>query len=351
MASWRLARPPQPAMPAGLSSASASANAATPVTCAPSAPARATISGWPSTSSAAPLPWTTGASALTRLIMVRLSVAARRTSTAATSPAPSAEAIHGGAVDEGTLRCRDVFALPGPGLLRRRLQRAAVAEGEPPWQRTRLIHSVEVRGRLLVRLAAGEKRDAGHGRRHAGLEQLDRLFGDFLDAGALGGFLAWNDHVGLEHHAFEGDLLIVELLERGLNRPFGDRVAAVDVVVAVHQHFRLDDRHDPLVLAERRIARERMRVGHDAVVARHVRPDVDHRAPLGEFRAERAVFDQPLAQTVKPLGNDLARTERQRLGSLVDLDTGQRARLLDQLDQRGTILGCLTDGLVIEDDA
>ena len=94
-----------------------------------------------------------------------------------------------------------------------------------------------------------------------------------------------------------------------------------------------------------------MRVGHDAVVARHVRPDVDHRAPLGEFRAEPAVFDQPLAQTVEPLGDDLARTERQRLDSLVDLDTGQRAGLFDQLDQRRAVLGVLADGLVIEDDA
>src|SRR5262249_23743869 len=39
------------------------------------------------------------------------------------------EAVHHGAVDEGALGGRDVFAPAGPGLLRRRLQRAAVAEG------------------------------------------------------------------------------------------------------------------------------------------------------------------------------------------------------------------------------
>src|SRR5882724_11412024 len=35
--------------------------------------------------------------------------------------------------------------------------------------------------------------------------------------------------------------------------------AAVDVVIAVHQHFRLDDGHDLRLLAQRRIARQRVR--------------------------------------------------------------------------------------------
>ena len=48
---------------------------------------------------------------------------------------------------------------------------------------------------------------------------------------------------------------------------------------------------------------------------------------------------------------DLAGAVRQRLGALVDLDAGQRARLLDQLDQRRAVLGVLADGLVIENDA
>ena len=96
-------------------------------------------------------------------------------------------------------------------------------------------------------------------------------------------------------------------------------------MVAVHQHFRLDDRHDAFVLAERGIARERMRIGGDAGVARHVSAalaDIDHRAPFGEFGAERAVFDEPLAQAVETLGDDFAGTVGQRLCALVDLDAG-----------------------------
>ena len=94
-----------------------------------------------------------------------------------------------------------------------------------------------------------------------------------------------------------------------------------------------------------------MGVGVDAGVARNAVADVDHRAPFGETRAQLVILRQPLGEFVEPFGDDLARAVRQRLGALVDLDAGQRAGLLDQLDQRGAILGLLADGLVIEDDA
>ena len=56
-------------------------------------------------------------------------------------------------------------ALAGPGLLRRRLQRAAVGEGELPGQAADPVHGVKMGGRLLVRLAAGQEGDARHRRR------------------------------------------------------------------------------------------------------------------------------------------------------------------------------------------
>ncbi|MGY4182109.1 hypothetical protein ACVIHH_007400 [Bradyrhizobium sp. USDA 4518] len=76
-------------MRSGFSDGTASSIAATPVRCAPSAPARATISGWPSISSAAPACWIAGASALMVEIMLRGSLSRSRTSTAATSAAAS----------------------------------------------------------------------------------------------------------------------------------------------------------------------------------------------------------------------------------------------------------------------
>src|SRR5262249_60613092 len=79
------------------------------------------------------------------------------------------EAVHHGAVDEGALGGRDVFAPAGPGLLRRRLQRAAVAESESPRQAADAGNGVEVGGGLLVRLAPRWGKGArGGGRRPDG---------------------------------------------------------------------------------------------------------------------------------------------------------------------------------------
>ena len=79
--------------------------------------------------------------------------------------------------------------------------------------------------------------------------------------------------------------------------------------------------------------------------------DVDHRPPLGEAGAEPAIFLKPLAQAVEAFGDDFVCTERQRLRALVDLDAGNGAGLLDQLDQRRAVSGVLADGLVEENDA
>ena len=131
----------------------------------------------------------------------------------------------------------------------------------------------------------------------------------------------------------------------------GDLEAALDRVVAVHQHLGLDDRHEPGLLAERRVARERVRVRPDAVLARDAVADRDHGAPLREARAELAVLLEPLAQAVEALGDLLAGRERERLRALVDLDAGDDPLPLEQLRERRAVGGRLADRLVVEDDA
>src|SRR5215510_7125269 len=72
------------------------------------------------------------------------------------------EAVHARAVRERALRCRHVLVAAGPRFLRRRLQGAAIRERDLPRQAAKAVDSVEMRGRLLVRLAAGQEGDAGH---------------------------------------------------------------------------------------------------------------------------------------------------------------------------------------------
>ena len=98
-------------------------------------------------------------------------------------------------------------------------------------------------------------------------------------------------------------------------------------MAAVHQHFRLDDRHDVVLLAERRVARQRVRVRLDGERGRNAVADVDDRAPLGEARAELVVLDEALAQAIQALGDGLAREAGERLRAGVDLDARDDAVL------------------------
>jgi fructose-1,6-bisphosphatase/sedoheptulose 1,7-bisphosphatase-like protein len=72
----------------------------------------------------------------------------------------------GGAVElraavERLLRVLGLGRVAAPGLQRRRLQRAAVRERQLPRMRAAGVHRVQVRGRVLVRLAAREEDDPG----------------------------------------------------------------------------------------------------------------------------------------------------------------------------------------------
>ena len=59
---------------------------------------------------------------------------------------------------------------------------------------------------------------------------------------------------GLSSIPSSATLLVVELVEDRVQRVLGHVVAALDRVVAVHQHLGLDDRHEPGLLAERGVA-------------------------------------------------------------------------------------------------
>ena len=119
----------------------------------------------------------------------------------------------------------------------------------------------------------------------------------------------------------------MQLREHRRERRARHFLATLDRMRAVHQHFGLDDRHDVRFLAQRRIAGERMRIGVDRELRRNAIGDVDHRAPLGEPRAELVVLGETLAQAIETFGDRLIRETGERLGARVDLDARNDAEL------------------------
>src|SRR3546814_21158188 len=102
-----------------------------------------------------------------------------------------------------------------------------------------------------------------------------------------------------------------QLVVDAAQRLLGDLFADIDVVIAVHQHFRLDDRNEAGFLRHRRVARQRVGVGGDAAGARRGIADAVDAAPLGEAGAEPGILLEALAQAVKTVG---PRTEERRVG-------------------------------------
>src|ERR1039458_1819412 len=259
--------------------------------------------------------------------------------------------VHLRAVVVRPLASLEVLRLAAPRLQRGRLQRATVRERKFPWIRALRVHRVQVRGRVFVRLSAGEEEDAWYGGRHVLVEALEGPISDLLVAGTVGRLVAGEHHVRLQQRAEDVDALVEELRVERVEHARGDVVAALDRVRAILEYLGLDYRDDSGLLAQRRVACECVSVRPDAVVARQLVGDRVGRAPLGEPRAEGAILLEPHAQPVEALGDRLPVRECERLRALVDLDARHDSLRREQLRERRPVGGRLPDRLIEEDDA
>ena len=260
--------------------------------------------------------------------------------------------VEGCALGDRGLRRVHVAGLPGPCAQGRLLQGATVREGHGPRQVGMEIDGVQVGARLLVALSPGKERDSRHRRGHGRSQAAHGGIGHLAYGGARGAVLARHDHAGLEHDAFWQDPLALQLVERHDQRAAGHVEAAVEVVRTVHQYLGLDDRDDVRFLAQRRVARQGVRVGLEAGVARKVAAvDGDDRPPLCEARAEAGILGQALAQPVESFGDLLSRVPGQFLGAAVDLDARDDAEIVQVLRERHPAGGLLAQGLVEQDGA
>ncbi len=200
-------------------------------------------------------------------------------------------------------------------------------------------------------LASRQEGNAGNRGRHLALQGADGGLCDLLGARLLSTLFPGHDHVRFEHHALQEHSGGEQMAEHAVEDDIGHLLAAVQCVGSIHQDFRLDDRHDPRLLTQRRVARQRFRVGVDGIAARNSGADIDHRAPLRKFRAQLVILGEPLAQPIEAFGNGLAGKTGQRLRSQVDFDARQHSMLREIGRERHAVLGLLAQGLVIQDDA
>ena len=122
-------------------------------------------------------------------------------------------------------------------------------------------------------------------------------------------------------------------------------------VIAVDEHFGLHDRHDAFRLADRRVRRQRFRVGLDAERRGIAVGDAVDLAPLGEARALSLVGLETLGQAIEAARDQIAGRIGEGHRALVDLDAGNDAASLEDSRQRRSVVGALAERLLEQDDA
>ena len=131
---------------------------------------------------------------------------------------------------------------------------------------------------------------------------------------------------------------------------FRDLEMPLNIVRAIHEHFRFDNRHQVRFLAECSVARQQFCICLHTLARRNVLPDADDRTPFGETRSQLPIFRQPLAQSVKTLRDFLAWEIGHRFGSFIHFNAGNDSLLLQRLDEGATVMSFLSNCLVEEDD-
>lgn len=146
-------------------------------------------------------------------------------------------------------------------------------------------------------------------------------------------------------------MVVVERLVDRREHRLGDGGALLNVVGTVGEHLRLNDGHQPVLLADDGVAGQALSILLDGQLRRLGGADLKDGTPLGEASAGLVVLAAPGAEGIKALGGGLAVGSGELDGALVDLDPGDDAVLLEDLDEGLAVGGFLVECLLEEDDA
>lgn len=263
-------------------------------------------------------------------------------------------AVGAGANDQGGLGRGDVLVLAEPGLEAGLLEGAAVGEGERPGLGSGgVVDVIEGQRRLLLGHSTREEGDAGHGGGDGVLQHAHGGESNLTGVGLHGSLRAGADHVGLEEGALEHDVVVREGLVHGSEDALGGGGGHLDGEVAVHEHLGLDDGDKAVSLADGGVSGKGLGIlvdGHKGGSGADGVLDVEHGSPLGEASALLVVLGAAGVKVVHALSDGLAVGTVEGLHTLVDLDTGNDALGLEDVNEGGAVVSVLVQGLLEQDD-
>ena len=107
----------------------------------------------------------------------------------------------------------------------------------------------------------------------------------------------------------------------------------------IHQHLRLDNRHEAGVLRNAGVVGQRVRIGLHTHCAGKIGADCYHGAPLVETGAQRIILSAPRPEPVETGGQLLVRRAVHRVRAAVDLDAGDDSFRLQYFSHATAVAG------------
>lgn len=252
-----------------------------------------------------------------------------------------------GASEESFLGGFEVAFLSLPGLEDGVLESACIGERHVPGVGA-LVHGVEVEGRLELGLSTRQEHDTGDGRGHTAAEHLQGVVSDLFRTGTALALGTGGDHGRLQEDTLEEDTVVSQVLESLGPGHFGDFESAVDIVLTVQEDLGLNDGDETGVLSNGGVAGEAVSAVTDGDGG-GTGGDGDDGAPLGETSALLVVLGATLGEAVETGAPGLSVGVGEGVESLVDLDTGDDAVIVEAVDHGSATTSVLEEGLLEKD--
>jgi hypothetical protein len=261
--------------------------------------------------------------------------------------------VSGSTFQKGLLGSFNILRLSLPGGKNGLLEGTAVREGKGPWASDLLdlVHGVQVEGSFFLGLTSRKEAHNGESGHNGSAQGTDGHPSDFLGSLSVSAFGTGGNHVGLEHGAFNDELMVNHSLHDDREDVFRNSSAFLNIVGTVNHNFGFNDGDKTIVLANTTIAGESV----CSLINRELRratigSDLKNSSPLGESASLFVECFAASSETIKTLSGLLSVCASNIDCTLVDFDAGKDSAGSEVLDEVNSILGLFVEGLLEHND-
>jgi len=220
------------------------------------------------------------------------------------------------------------------------LEGSSVRESKFPWSNNRgLVHGVEVKRSIFLRLSTGEEDDTWEGRYNSSRESSDSKVSNLLGAGLLSVGGTFGYHIRLQKKTLNDKFLVNESSHDSGEDSLRGFGADLNAVVTVGEDLRLNDGHKTVVLADASVSGKRVSGLTDGNFGWSSVTDLADSSPLGESATFLVESLASSGETVKTLSGLLVLGSTDDDKTLIDLNTSEDSAVFKVLNEVLSVSG------------